>query len=311
MSYIISWSGNTGRIMIDDSIFDIFEKPEIDFAFDALYYETPTSLFIKILDGKTIDLTEEEKAACVKYCLEFKESDDFPVMALDPSYNLYMGVMSRGQARDRGLTTVEGKEIPSFTPAILEEDHWARVVYAITDKGKLVANPIEDHKSYVMLFTDKSWKTFLHPSNTEMTYDFKSETWVDGRDFNATLDKAVTQVRSEAVADMSSFDLLKTPVDPVLYLYQYNEVKKYEVDKNTATPFIDAVVATTGYSKESFIKRISNKYNEERLNALGIIHGTMIKRLDLLSHCETLSDIDLVMSDIEFTHTPLWLQPLE
>lgn len=306
MSYIISWSENSGKILIDDTLFTIFDKPELPFDFDALYYEVPTSLFIKVLNNITLNLTEEEKAACVKYCVEFKESDDFPVVAIDPSYNVFMGIMSRKQAKDRGYTILEDIAAPTFTPAILENGEWVKIVKAITTSGKLVIEVSANTSSYAILFTEKTWGSFKKPSYYDMTYDFISESWIDSRSFSSVLDKAANQIRSEAIIEMGDFDLLKSPVDPVLYLYQYDEMCRYLEDENASTPFIDAVIESTGYDKKEFVNRILNKYNEERLHDLGLIHGKCIKNLDALSTCSTVADIDNLMASITFKYTPSW-----
>lgn len=306
MSYIISWSGEIGRIMIEDTMFDILDKPNVGFEFDALYYEVPTSLFIKVLNGETVNLTEEEKASCVKYCLDFKESDDFPVIAIDPSYNIYMDVMSRGNAKNKGFNILTGIEAPSYSPAIYEDETWVHPTKAITSKGKLVDAKDYISSDMVIVFTDKTWKEFPHPSNSHMIYDFITETWIDNRDFTSTLEKAKAVIRGEAVVSMGSYDVLKTTIDPVLFLFQYDELKNYKKDSTTPTPFVDAVCKEMGIDKDTFMQRIDSKYNEDRLSSLGMIHGKMIKYLDMLSECKTLEDIDSIMNSISFTYSSPW-----
>lgn len=303
MSYIISWSEGSGKILIDDTLITIFDKPSLSFEFDAIYYETPTSLFIKVLNETTYNLSEEEKAACVKYCLEFKESDDFPVVAIDPSYNVFMGIMSKKEATDKGFTAFFDITAPDFTPAIYEDNSWVKIVKAITSDGYLVESPMTASKDYVMLFTEKTWKTFPHPSHVSMIYDFKTEEWIDSRNFTFTLERAKNLIRNEALLALSKYDLLKTEVDPVLYLFQYNEFIQYKKDPSAPIPFVNAVCGELGVDIDTFMKRIESKYDEDRLTEVGAIHGRMIKYLDMLSECSTLEEIDAIMETIPSVQT--------
>ena len=83
-------------------------------------------------------------------------------------------------------------------------------------------------------------------------------------------------------------------------------MRRYLEDEKASTPFIDAVIESTGYDKKQFVNRILNKYTEQRLHDLGLSHGKYIKNLDVLSTCSTVADIDNLMASITFKYTPSW-----
>ena len=61
--YTLTWSNGRGSVSSGDYLFDVDEKPDAGFAFDALYYETPTGLAFKVTDEEQQPLSAQEIAA--------------------------------------------------------------------------------------------------------------------------------------------------------------------------------------------------------------------------------------------------------
>ena len=81
-------------------------KPELEFEFEALFYETPTDNRIKVVEGASEELTEEEIEACKKFCEEFLEKGDYFVEAYEEDSRLYKGRMLKSAATEQSYGTL-------------------------------------------------------------------------------------------------------------------------------------------------------------------------------------------------------------
>lgn len=301
--YILNWSDGIGRVSAGSYLYDVTEKPEVGFDFDALYFETPTNMNMKIIGGEQFVLTEEEQQKCKAYCDAFYQSDDFKVLAIEPELKIFKGFMKRGECRTAGYEEVNpelGLSIPNWSVAKLVNNEWKRVVACITEEGRLVLLPGGDNPKYNFFFTEEEWAEQPKPEFASDLFDFKDKVWKDARKFNDSMNRATSIVRNMASREYDEFNIAYNIVDPVLYIYQVLEADKYVQNKESSTPFVDASVAAVGEptTKEEFVNRILGKYDPEYLTKLGAIHGKMIKVLDQLSQCETVADIDTIMEPI-------------
>ena len=68
-------------VIHDDLRFDTNLKPELSFAFDALYFEPPSGHCVKRVDGALQPLSEAELEECAAYCRGYAATADYPVYA--------------------------------------------------------------------------------------------------------------------------------------------------------------------------------------------------------------------------------------
>lgn len=313
MDYILTWSDGIGRVSAGNYLYDVLEKPALGFDFDAIYYETPTNMHIKILNGAQTNLSNSEILKCREYCDSFHLSDDFKVMTIDPEFKIYKGIMTRRECKEQGLEEISeslGLTPPDFPLSKLVNNTWERVVACITEEGRLVLLPAEDNPKFNFFFTEEEWDNFDKPSFTSDLFNFKTNKWEDARDFSGSISRAEAIVRNIASREYDQFKITHTLVDPVLYLYQYIEANAYKNDISTATPFIDAVVSCLDdETKDSFVKRILGKYDSSYLTTLGSIHGKMQKTLDAISNCTDLKSLDSIMIPFSEEHSIQWKIP--
>lgn len=313
--YIVNWSNGIGKISAGIYLYDITEKPDIGFEFDSLYYETPTNMCMKIVDGVQIRLSEEEQMLCREYCESFYMSDDFNVIAIDPELRIFKGFMKRSECKKQGLEEAdEHLGIPDFPLAKLVDGKWDRVVAVITEKGKLVLLPDGDNPKFNFFFTESEWCAQTKPKYASDVYDFKDMMWKDGRGFDSTKSNAEYIIRDISFRKYHDFNIANYVIDAVLYIYQIMEAQKYTSDRDSSTPFIDSAVDAmeNTTTKDELVQRILGKYEPEYLKKLGKIHGKMIMQLDKISQCKTIEEIDIVMKEIladEKSGNYTWLVP--
>lgn len=304
MSYVLTWSDGVGRVGTNTYLYDVTVKPTLDFAYDALYYETSTSLYIKVLNDNQKDLTDEEKELCLAYCKAFEESDEYICVAIDPDLKLYEGYMPRGEAKDKGLEVVAGAVPPDHPMSKWDGNQWRKIVAAIDEDGKLYLLPAQDNLKYNFVFTEKEWDAFPHPTYDDELYDFQSNEWKDARSLSGSKTLAEQRVRALYLQDFRNYQLVHFEIDPIIDMIQLKELLHQD-----DTPFVDAMAAEMGSDKTTILSRIQAHYAEDFLTDLGTLHGKMYKAIDGVRAAETLEALDLVMLPL-FANTKYpWRRP--
>ena len=311
MDFIITWSDGLGRVGTGEYLYDIVEKPSLGFEFDAIYFETPTKMFVKLINGKQQPLTEEEISKCTTFCEDFYNSDSYPVHAIDPDLHTWVGFMPRGELKRQGLEEAVGATFPDEPYAKWYNGHWERVVAAIDELGGLWLLPQADNKRFNFVFTELEWAAFPKPSYDDEKYDFKTKSWNDTREFTSSLKLAKDKVRASFLSTFRDENLVHYEIDPVMYLIQYKEAMEYKSNKECSTPFIDAVISHTNDSKEAFVKRIMNHYAEDLLTRLGHKHGEQQSLLDKLSATSSLEELDAIALPLFANTKHPWRRPMK
>lgn len=306
MEFFITWSDGIGRVGTDSFMYDITEKPEVGFEFDVLYYETPTNLFFKVINGMNLSLTEDEKKACEAYCADFYNSDAYMIHAVDSDLFTYVGYMARGAAKRNGFVEAVGASFPEYQFCKWVNGNWDRIVAAIGEDGSLYLLPTSDDQRFNFVFTESEWNNFPHPVYDDEKYNFKTKQWEDTRDFNTTQAFAKERVRSKYLKGFRDEKLVHFEVDTLLYLIQVLEATAWLNNKEINTPFVDAVIAQNGDTKEYFMNRILKHYDAEYLTHLGTMHGEQYAVLDKISKCTTLEELDSIMTPFFEGHEYPW-----
>lgn len=311
MDFIITWSDGLGRVGTGEYLYDIVEKPVLGFDFDALYFETPTKLFIKLHKNVQTVLTEEEQDLCKKYCEEFYNSDSYMVHAIDPDLKTWVDYMSRGEMKRRGLEEAPHATFPDYSFVKWSGDKWERVVAAIDEEGGLWLLPSQDNIKFNFVFTEKEWEAFDKPDFDDQRYDFKEKVWKDARKFEDVVSLAKSRIRSYFLKSFSEKDLINYEHDTLMYMIQLREATNYLLNPLTSkTPFIDAVVSKIKDNKSKFIERIMKHYDDDILTELGVIHGEQQALLDAVSACSTVEQVDAVVTPLlKNAHRP-WRKPV-
>lgn len=300
MEYIVAWSNGIGRVSAGEFLYDIVDKPELGFAYDSVYFETPTNMSMKIVDGEQHQLTDDEVVLCKQFCDTYYASDEFKVFAIDPELRILKGFMSRGECTEQGLEEVIDTEFPEYPLVKRVGDKWERVVAVITESGKLVLLPDGDNPKFNFFFTEEEWKDFPKPTYTDEVFNFQTRTWEDSRKLDTMKTNAAQRIRQLMSTKYNQFNLVSGMEDLVLYLIQAMEASSYNLDSESATPFVDSVVSNmSNETKENFMQRINKHYDPEYLATLGAIHGQMMQALDSVASCNSLQELDAMMAAYE------------
>lgn len=100
-------------VIHDDLRFDTNLKPELSFAFDALYFEPPSGHCVKRVDGALQPLSEAELEECAAYCRGYAATADYPVYAWNGD-NISVGriLKSEAEAKGYGFTVLDVSPYP-------------------------------------------------------------------------------------------------------------------------------------------------------------------------------------------------------
>ena len=306
MDFIITWSNGVGRVGTSQYLYDVIEKPSLDFAFDSLYYETATALYIKVLKGTQYTLTDSEKRVCAKYCDDFKNSDEYMIYAYDPDLLIFKGFMPRGKATAAGYHEAVDATMPDHIMSKWVNGSWKRIVAAIDETGRLYLLPSNDRLIYNFFFTDEEWKAFPKPTYDDEIFDFKTNTWKDNRSLDSSKALAEEKIRADFLKHLSKYNLVHYESDPVMYMIQIREID----NPNGEHPFLDAMAKEMKVSVEDVITRVKRHYSSELLTELGSIHGKMYASIDGVRNASSLSELDSIMLPLfKDTNYP-WRRPM-
>ncbi len=297
MDYILTWSNGMGRVSSGDYLFDVESAPALSFGFDALYYETPTGLAFKVVEGEQVALTEEEIAACRAYCDGYLENGDYPVQAYETENGLYRGVMLKSEAGEKGYSYLIGN-LPDHPVSKWTGDAWERVAAVIRSDGSYVLMPASICDACVLFFTESEWAEHSKPVRSTEKWDFATETWKDSRTVEQAKKSADAWIRGLYVARRKALMGSGPYQELASWPWQIDEAKAWQADNSAATPFLDGVLAAlnedenTATPKAELVESVLKYTDAEWLGAVGQVHGEMYVNLKKLRAAETLKDID-------------------
>ncbi|WP_337430554.1 hypothetical protein [Bilophila sp.] len=297
MDYIITWSNGFGKVSSGDYLFDVESAPTLPFAFDAIYYETPTGLSFKMLGGEQSPLTEEEIAACRAYCDGYLETGDYPVQAYETDSGLYRGTMLKSKAGEKGFSHILG-DMPDHPVSKRVGDAWERVAAVIRSDGSYVLMPASVCDACVVFLTATEWEAHSKPSRSTERWDFATETWKDSRTVEQAKKSADAWIRGLYVAQRKELMGAAPYQELASWPWQIDEAKAWQSDNETETPFLDGVLEAmnaderTVTAKETLVQAVLKYTDAEWLKAVGKIHGEMYVQITKLRAAGTLEDID-------------------
>ena len=305
MNFTITWSDGVGRVGTSEYLYDIIEKPSLNFPFDALYYETATNMYIKVYNKTQYTLSVAEKKMCETYCTNFIKSDEYMIYAIDPDLKIFEGFMTRGQAKAAGLEEAVEARMPDHPMSKWDGNQWERIVAAIDETGRLYLLPSQDNMKFNFVFTEKEWGSFIKPVYDDEVYDFATSTWKDNRNLDSSKKLAEQKVRANFLSDFNKYNLVHFEIDPVIYMIQLKEIMS-----SGNSPFINAMSKEMGITEDEAKNRVENHYAEDLLTELGTLHGKMYKTIDSIRTSNTLEELDAIMIPMFKDSIYPWRRPM-
>lgn len=297
MEYMLTFSNGFGKVSSGEYLFDIERAPHLPFDFGAVYFETPTGLAFKIVDGKQIPLTQEEQQACCDYCDNYLENGDYPVQAYETDSGLYLGVMLKSEAQKNGHAFTLG-DMPDHPACKRVDNTWQRVAVTIREDGSYVLMPESICASCVLFLTVSEWAEWPKPTRTTERWDFATETWQDTRTVAQAKKDADTWIRNLYVAKRKELVGNGPYQELASWPWQIEEAKAWIQDNEAETPFLDGVLEGLSsdhdmvMSKGVLVQEVLKYTDGEWLKSVGRVHGEMYVDIKKLRQCETLQEID-------------------
>ena len=296
MDYILTFSNGFGKVSSGEYLFDINSVPILPFAFDALYYETPTQLAFKVVNGVQIALTDEEIAACCAYCDGYLKNGDYPVQSYEAESGLYRGVMLKSEAEEKGYYHILD-DIPEHPVSKRVGNSWERIAAIIRSDGSYVLMPASVCDACVIFMTAAEWEAHSKPVRNTERWDFATETWKDDRTVEEAKKSADEWIRQAFVMKRQEIMGSAPYQELASWSWQLSEAQAWKVDNGTSTPFLDAVLAALNaeavtVSKTELVDSVLKYSSSEWMQAIGKVHGEMYVQIHKLREMNTLSEID-------------------
>ena len=311
--YICSWANGLGRVSSGDHLFDVMEKPVLGFEFDAVYYETPTRMAMKVQGDEQMPLSEEEIAACRMYCDGFAGMADYAVQTYEAETGLYMGTMLKSEAEARKLAWFIG-DAPDNPVSKLVDGRWERIAALFTEDGHYRLLPDSTCPKCILFLTQAEWDAWPKPARSTEIWDFAAETWKDYRTLEraqSTADdyirNAYTSKRAEAMGQVPSQEM-------ATWNMQLAEARAWQADPTAPTPFIDAMLGAqtatlaTGdeapaitEDKAALVASILKHDAPDYLAAVGAVHGEMRAWILRVWAAQTLEEVDALTAAVAET----------
>lgn len=299
MNYILTWSNGIGKVSSEDYLFDMADKPELPFDFDALYYETPTNVAFKILDEQQLPLTEEEIVVCQAYCDGFLDNADYLVNAYETESGLYRGVMMKSEAVEKEYSYVIG-DSPDHPVSKRVNDEWVRIAAIIRSNGSYVLMPDSVCDACVLFFTAEEWDAHSKPVRSTERWDFATETWKDYRTLEEAKKEADSWIRNLYTSKRRELMGSGPYQELASWPWQIDEAVAWNADNSAATPFIDGMLSamnqdtSTQTTKEELVQSILKYTSAEWLGSIGAVHGEMYVQITKLRAATTVAEVDAV-----------------
>lgn len=306
MDYILVWNGVNGRVLSQNYIFDINEKPEIGFDYDVIFYESEIGNKFYYSNGQreiTKELTPEQIQMCQNYCNNFIEVMDYPVQAYRDDL-VYIGTMPKTEANKEGYGyIIANGEVP-YAFCKLEDNRWQPIYCALEETGRPTFNPAQDDPAYVQLLTLTEYKSLPERTSPVYWFDFSTNTWKDKRNVERTKFNARQEIRAyfdhynmrseEFSGRIPAFEMATWSI-------QKQEAENYLKDETSNTPFIDAClkqIKSISVTKKEFCERILKHYRDDIFIKQGKLHGMMYDYLYRVELAETNAEIDNIVNEV-------------
>lgn len=240
--FILTFVGDETVVIHDDLRFDTNLKPELSFAFDALYFEPPSGHCLKVVNGEPLPLSEAELAECADYCREYADKADYPVYAWNGD-NICVGhiLKSEAEAKGYGFTVLD---VPPYPVSRRRGGTWEEIVAIIRDDGSLVERPAGFCERCVLFLSREEWDAFPVRPTSAHVYDLENGEWVDPRPFARLLHEVQLEIRN-------CFEIRRWKVwgkfipqyEQLTWAAQVDEATGFLNGEARATPYIDAFLA--------------------------------------------------------------------
>lgn len=319
--YTLTWSNGRGSVSSGDYLFDVDEKPDAGFAFDALYYETPTGLAFKVTDEEQQPLSAEEIAACRAFCDGFADTADYAVQTYEDETGLYRGVMLKSEAEAQGLAWFVG-DAPDHPVSKLVDGQWRRIAALFMEDGQYRLMPDSICPKCVLFLTQAEWDAWPKPTKSTEVWDFATETWKDYRTLERAQKTADDYIRnaysSKRAAVMGAVPYAEMATWPM----QLAEARAYKADPTAATPFLDAMLNTQTAAlseaspvpvedKDALVKAVLAYDDPDYLSKVGAVHGEMRAWILRVWNAANLDEVDALTAAVaEALNTSPLIRPL-
>lgn len=289
---LLIWSDGTGRAGTTTLMLDIDQKPNLPFAFDALYYEPDTGMTIKTKTGKQYGLTRGEQRLCASLAEQIVDEADYLVHAFAEDL-VFAGPMLKSEALKQGLSWCF--YAPEHPASKCINDKWVRVVAVIMDNGILKEMPEGVCQLCVLHFTDAEWADHPKPNTAFETWDFKTETWVDKRTLPSVQADACDLIRRimEGTRQASLHNQVPE-LERETWPRQEAEARAWMTDQTVATPFLDALLRERTLTKEQLCTSVISNADKAWV-VLAYIHNLQWQWFDRVKACTTVPEVDALV----------------
>lgn len=307
--YTLTWSNGRGGVSSGDYLFDTDQKPELGFAFDALYYETPTGLSFKVLNDEQLPLPDAEIAVCRAFCDGFADTADYAVQAYEAETGLYRGTMLKTEAEAQTLAWFIGNA-PDHPVSKLVDGRWERIAALFMENGHYRLLPDSTCPQCVVFLTQAEWDVWPKPTRSTEAWDFATETWKDYRTLEQAQKTADDYIRNAYTSKRTKVMGAVPYAEMATWPMQLAEARAYTADSTAATPFLDAMLSTQtatlaagddtmpAQAKNTLVADILKHDNPDYLAGVGAVHGAMRGWILRVWSAASLEEVDGISSAV-------------
>lgn len=303
MEYIIAWNGVNGKVLSGGYLFDLEVKPDLYFAFESLYYETPTGLsFYNASDDKGLlcrnELSIEQIEACQVYCKSFIHTANYTVHTYDTE-NIYKGSMPKSKARELGfMYTLENS--PDSLNSKWTGTEWQKIAVAFDEDGKPEFSPPVLKNSHVLFMTQAEYDNLPERKRTTEYLNFVTQTWHDCR----TLDKVKFDAKIDIRGYFEHSYIVSgkgriTAQEMQTWALQFQEARAFLEDVTVPTPFLDGFLEhVQGMDKIELCQKIVDEYAEAAVREQGRRHGQLYSYLYRVDAAQNADAVDTIVMEV-------------
>lgn len=295
-SYILKYINNILFVAYNDYAFEVYEKPNLNFLFDTIRYDSNKNEAFYVLDGKVNQFTDYHYSECQNYCKNFLNSHDFFVYVYNEN-NIYVRKVLKSEAEEMKLSYTFMK--PKYPVSKWINDNWEEVKIIIKNDGTVIRNPTSFCEQCSYFITESEKKEY---TNIDQYYDIYHKYDVDSKDWfvpenQLDIRKKYLEYRIHKIYDIKRWKTVFNKYIPE-YERQYWEIEKteainYNIDKTYKTPYIDGILSVYNkYTKDQYILKILENISDDKLFNLGIIHGEMQNLLYELNNINKIEDLE-------------------
>lgn len=291
-------------------------KPDLGFPYAHLRFETATGQAFRTLDDAGTDvhpLTEEEIAACIRYCDDYPIHGDYPVQAYEAETGLYMGAMLKSEAETQGLAWIQGDD-PDHPVSKLVDGEWVHIVALFMEDGHYRLLPDSTCPKCLVFLSQAEWDAWPKPTRSTEVWDFKTESWKDYRTLDQAKTTADDYIRNAYASKRRQLTGQIPAEEMATWRTQKEEAFAYKADPTCPTPFIDAMLATQAAmlaardggpavpeppdAKAALVEDILRHDEPDQVSAMGAVHGEMRGWILQVWGAETLDEVDALTGQV-------------